>query len=231
MATKLQERRKLLVWGYIRNIVTAYKSLNVPLDIYNVMYLFSRLNDIWSKEYSHKDLIIDQDGTYLKFVADSTQTAFGTNVVKKGIFSWKLQIISKKEINNVYGPCIGIVEDDELLNEDTLRDYQSDDEWCQIGCQLEAGISKLQYPWLTFDETESKEKTWNYVKANHALYNDCIWNKPNDILEIVLNLDERTLRFILNDKDYGIAYREIKQASYRLALTVEGAIGAEFALL
>ena len=94
MTTKEEIRRELLVWGYVRNIEKNHESLIIPLEINNVIYLFARSYDQWSKKYSHKDFTIDSDSAVLKFKGGSIQTAFGKHVVEQGVYNWKLKIIS-----------------------------------------------------------------------------------------------------------------------------------------
>jgi len=45
-------------------------------------------------------------------------------------------------------------------------------------------------------------------------------HKEGSILEVVLNLNDLTISFIINGKDYGIAYSNIEKKHYRIAVCV-----------
>ena len=62
---------------------------------------------------------------------------------------------------------------------------------------------------------------------------DCYnrFNAAGDVVEVILDLDERVLKFIINGQDVGIVFRGIKASSYRLALCVSACKGSRFTLL
>ena len=99
-------------------------------------------------------------------------------------------------------PFIGIMED----NAQFLERYKNSDSWDANGYQLAAGGGYLSC------RLNSKEMN---LTGNH----ECYWNQVGDILEITLDLDERTLSFKVNDIDYGVAVSNIKKTKYRLAFT------------
>ena len=224
MAAKLEERQKLLVCGFVRNMEQVYKSLNIPLEINDIIYLYQRLCEEWNKKYSHPKAIIDETKANIKFIDGMRQTVFGNYVVEEGVFRWKLKIISFNNMRDGYGyPYIGIIE-----NDVDLTGYQNYGFWDEVGCQLTAGNSGLYShddDYSTDDDIAREDMDIVAVTHNY----ECEWKKVGDILEIILDLDERTVRFVVNDIDCGVAFRNIKQTSYRLALTMD--IDAEFQLL
>ena len=102
---------------------------------------------------------------------------------------------------SAFPPYIGIIED----NVKYMKQYQNDNNWDEHGYQLSA------CPEVFYGSDDECEHDDDY---------ECKWNKDGDILEMTLNLNERTLSFALNDEDYGNAVRNIKQTKYRLALSV-----------
>ena len=50
------------------------------------------------------------------------------------------------------------------------------------------------------------------------LYGTCC--QSGDIVEMILDLDERTVSYAINDKDYGIADHDIEQTEYRAGVTL-----------
>ena len=65
------------------------------------------------------------------------------------------------------------------------------------------------------------------IIVNHKC--NCVWRNDGDISEIILDLDTGSLEFVVNGTDCGVAFSNIPQKSYRLALTCDGAQGSEFA--
>ena len=83
-----------------------------------------------------------------------------------------------------------------------MQQYQDSPNWDQKGYQL----TSAPILWHKFE---------NYSY-------ECAWKNDGDILEMILDLNDRTLRFKMNDKDYGIAFDEVDTnvVGYRLALTM-----------
>ena len=69
---------------------------------------------------------------------------------------------------------------------------------------------------------ERESKTNNY---------ECRWSNKDEILVVILDLNEKTLSFKVNDKDVGVALKNIKPANYRLAFSKLECKGSEFVLL
>ena len=216
MTAKRNVSRELLVWGYVREIEMEYKQMNIPFEINDIIYLYQRFCDEWSKRYSNSTLVIDEkeDGNSVCFKNDEISTAFGEHVVEQDVFKWKLKVKRMMDVKYYSGyPFIGIMEN----NDNNLSEYSADGGWSDCGYQLCAGNNGLWCP-------TGERGTDGF---------ECKWKKPGDILEIVLDLNERTVRFILNDEDCGVAFKDIKKTHYRLALTCQAVDGSksEFVLI
>ena len=96
----------------------------------------------------------------------------------------------------------------------TSSKYDARGDWDRVGHQLCAGNNEL----------------WD-KSGRPCYYANCRWRETGDILEMILDLNEKTLRYILNGKDCGIAFNDIDDGSYRLAVTCWGGTGAEFEFL
>eukprot|EP01084_Bolivina_argentea_P109548 195826_1 len=211
---------RLLVLGYIRSIGKEYKIKNFPKEVTDIIHEYEKLvHDKWSKKYSHKDIIINEESiSSISWSACDEGTAYGSEVIDHGVFEWRIKILCPlSRIYQVYsaGPLIGIIED----NESVLQRWQDDIEWneCSDGYQYEGIIGNFY--------------TGNSTATNIISHNsECIWFDQNDILTMTLNLDERTLSFKMNDKDWGVAFGNIEQKKYRLALSMYDC-KAEFAIL
>eukprot|EP01084_Bolivina_argentea_P227005 383392_1 len=218
MADTYEMRQLLLVAGYVRNIELTHNLSNIPREINNIIYIYQRLCDIWSEEYSSSWVEIDSTKSKIKFETSSDATAFGKTVVTEGIFVWRVQIISIKFGVWQAPPYVGIVE----ATEQNLYSFQNSSSFEDAGYQLCGGSNTL---------CGMNENPLNKFRTDITVDYSCYWNKPNDILEIVLNLNERTLGFIVNGIDYGVAFRNIKQTNYCLALSYAGCAGSEFLFL
>ena len=212
MSTLKNLKHELLVAGFIRHMEKEYKLNNIPTEINHLIYLFQQFCDEWSKRWSNRYISIDKITNTITFKTNNYATAFGTNVAKDGIYRWRIQIISLISSHNTAGkeyPQIGIIFD----VPQNLQWYVDNFGWESNGYQLCGGTGTF---WCINDYTQTLKLRWN---------------KPNDILEIILDLNKQTLRLSVNDIDYGIVYDRIKRAKYRLALSCKFHMRSQFALL
>lgn len=213
MAVSKHYRENLLIAGFVKQIENEYQIKNIPEAINTVICSFLRLSDIWNRTYSYKDGIIDENGYTVTMSTDAYMSMFGLYVVTEGVFKWKIKLIKWNEDN--YGACspyIGIIED----NKEYIKNYLNDNNWDQYGYQISSAPAR-------------------YHRGSGSVVRKCDytlrWCKQGDILEMTLDLDERTLSFKLNDEDFGVVFSNIVLGSYRLALTVLECEGACFQLL
>ena len=217
MASQWTKNQELLVWGYIRETENIYY---IPIEINNIIYLYQKICDKWNKNLSNNKYIKMNKSQSMIIIENDiyNTTVFGENIVSKGIFKWKIQILSLiyNGFSKMEGPFIGIIEN----KEKNLIKYKNNDEWHECGYQLCAGNGDF-VSYLKYNKFE-----WN---------NNCKWNKNNDILEIILNLNKQTLSFKVYDKRLFITsyckYYNIKQTDYRLAVSIEYFQGSKFQLL
>ena len=204
------DKKILLVYGYIREIEEEYKIRSIPKEIREIIYLYQKFSDEWDKKVSHQDLIIS--GSSIRWENQNEMTAFGSYAVSEGIWNWKLKIKSLVGDMFIACPYIGIIESED---ENTLIHYQDRGNWQKCGYQLCAGNNGL---WTRYGQCITRDI-------------NCVWNRVDDILEMILDLNDKTLRFVLNGQDCGVAFDEISDASYRLAITCWGGDTAEIQLL
>ena len=215
MATSRNQKQELLVWGFIREIEKVYKIMNVPFEINDIIYLYQRIYDEWSKKYSSDNVIINNDTkSMLTINTKEYVTAFGSHIVTEGVFKWKIQM---QKMTNKPGfgkpPFVGIMEDSEA----NLKRYKDDCNWDDNGYQFCAQSGALFCPY-----TEREKKTDKY---------ECRWMQKGEILHVILDLNDKTLSFKVNDEDFGVAFKNIKHGNYRLAFSTWECKGSEFVLL
>ena len=201
MANNLEKSQRLLVSGFVRNAGEIYNIKNIPTDINTIIHLFLKFYDHWSQKYSSDKMEIDNNGLSCTVRGKRESSVFGTTVVETGVFVWRIEIEQAVIDEDDEGPFVGIIVDDPKI----LEKFQNDDGWDNYGYQL-CAVDGAVVPNGSMGGT----KTWYY---------GCKWHKTSDILEISLDLNERTLSFKVNDKDYGVAYKDIEKRKYRLVLT------------
>ena len=171
------ESRALLVHGDIRNIESDCDILNVPKEIKDIVYMYQKLCDKWDKTKSHKDAIINENLSHIRFKMKGLHgvIAFGAEIVSQGIFKWTLKIMSVKHKKLDASLYIGIMENDEW----NFIHYKSSGSWQRVGYQSWAGNGGL---WCRDrDEYDSEEY-------------DCLWENDGDILELILSLNQAILQ-------------------------------------
>ena len=200
-------KKELLVAGYVREIENHYKIRNIPTEIKDMIYLYQQFHDIWSEKYSHKDIIIDRKKGTFKVTSKYDITVYGSQVVSSGTSTWKIKILwtPQSELES----WIGIIED---KSAEILAKYANDFAWDRFGYQLSC-FNGLLYSGM------EKVRSPSY---------GCEWKRQGDIMEMTLDLNEGTLKFKVNDRDFGVAFKNIKQSRYRLALSTYDAEEAEF---
>lgn len=215
MQTSLS-RQELLIWGYIREIERRFQFRNIPQDISDLIYLFQKCCDEWSKKYTQKDYIFNSMNI---IEADSLNhmTAYGSRVISEGQFSWRIKMIKYAYHDfGAHPPYVGIIED----NEEYMNAYLNNCNFEQYGYQLSS------YPGL-FGRADRNLKKIEISKENFTG-----WKFAGAVLEIELDLDKLTLKFMVNDDTTSIlGYQGIKKARYRLALSVTKFKGSQFQFL
>ena len=213
MAWNLSSKKeKLAVWGYIRQI-EKLNEMNIPNEIYEMIFLYQQFLDKWLET---KDEYITLNDNKLSIsccsdMVDHMVAAVGQYVVKEGIFRWRIKIL-RMEYNKYKNgtPEVGIIRADI-----TSPHYC----WHHDGFQFCGGNGTV-CTGLECKNINNKQYIYTYL-----------WNKPDDLLEIVLDLNEQTLKLKLNDdKDYRVAFTGITKQPYRLAISCLNSHG-EFLLL
>lgn len=191
----------ILVTGFIRQIGKEYKLL-IPEDINGIcfQYWFIKVSDEWDKEFSSQNVKFDCQS--VKLDQDEVASIYGCLSISEGSHSWKIKLVTKAECIS-----IGVIDDDPKVltryNDNNTYDLYGD------GCQL----------WMR--GYFCKENSGN----NEDVYCPECWHKDT-ILTMTLNMDDRSLRYqIVNknlgiDKDYGKTLHKLIKNKYRMVVTL-----------
>ena len=200
-------KRQDTVSGYIHGLETKYK-YEIPKEIIFVCILFyGNEVDEWDPKLVGqctkligRTLIIDDEVKH--FVTGST---FGKKIVKSGIFSWKFKVESIRDTFAGFNPMIGIWKVKNKVDKPPLGKFFTADANYNEAYAFDPGEAKLANPNGYFDSLDK----YKYGKK-------C---KKGTIIEMVLNLDELTLGYIIDGVDYGKAV-DVVQGEYRAAVFI-----------
>ena len=166
------------VFGFVREMENTLCQKNIPelIPIMCLLYFFEN-DDEWDIKEMGKSLkVLDDNKTILR-VAAGIGVAFLSNIVGHGIHKWKFRLnhLNKTGFNGILGLF--------TLNSNNLRRtrgrYNLSD---SNGMSLETGrYNKLMAP-----------------SQDYAI--EC---KSGDIIEMIADIEQGLLKYIINDKDYG----------------------------
>ena len=207
------DHRELLVWGYMREIEKVHKNLNIPFEINEIIYLYQRLYDEWSEKYKSEHISIDANKSMVTINTNNAITIYGKEVVKEGIFKWKVKIISFTYNDFGSYPHIGIVQD----NENDLNNYLGNTDFDDFGYLLCGKSGDL----------------WALSDKKYTPYTHNIWRNNDTILEMRLDLVDGTLSFKTDDEEFDELSININvsQKGYRLALGVCNCEDSQFQII
>ena len=207
----LQKRRYLVTNGYIRSQIEELHYLKIPFDIKQTCYKFlSLICDEWDPIHSHPEMEIT-DNSFKLTTDRMTRSVYGKYIVKNGdIFQWNIGIKSYCDDNSMWHSYIGVIQDIPSV----LKQFSYTYDW----------YKKYGYQF----GVKNKQLRPNQHKNHDSLYGEKFM-KNGDTMSIILNLKNYTLSYIINGNDYGVAFKNIKNASYRLAISMSNlGKGSEF---
>eukprot|EP01084_Bolivina_argentea_P212858 361726_1 len=211
------DKRHILTIGYVHNIkMQCNLAAIVPSEIVNIIYLYHKYCDTWNKKYiSNKYIEFDEHSNQVTTLTNSINTIYGNIVLENGSYTWQLKLIKStwqsKQRNNQQ-PFIGFIVDEHSI----LERYKDSYDWyCPNG-----------YIFCGGDETCGADHIntrphWTYHTEDGILF----FHNDDDILEITLDLDKRTISLSVNGCEPIIPKSfdgSIKKNKYRLVVTFEG---------
>ena len=188
----------ILVSGWMRKAERKFKLL-IPNVIKKICFEYWLITvcDEWLQEYALNDVIfrgqcVTIGDTWHTDGYGAQRSIYGCEVIESGVYSWKIRFITEIE-----WICIGIVEDDKQ----TLQ-------MCASGCNY---ARQHRGCFILCNEI--------YFTNNSRDYYDHIADKGT-IVTMTLDMDNKSISYKINGKDYGIAYDGLIKKKYRLAITL-----------
>mmetsp|Transcript_160 Transcript_160/g.236 ORF Transcript_160/g.236 Transcript_160/m.236 type:complete len:219 (-) Transcript_160:87-743(-) len=218
MSQSDSKRRQLLIRGYLRNFETQFKLSFIPDGIQHIIYLFQKNCDVWDDSIfaaleKPQHIQIDaKEKDVIRVLDDARCTIYGSHIVNTGVYKWTLKILNINYNNINYPPFVGVIKN---TPNDVLAQHYSDTSWytSHKGYMLCGGVQKLYC-------SAFNEKT--YGKA---------FDRSNHVIEMILNLNKKTISYTINGTDCGVAFKDIELVDYRFALGVCGNRGSSFQFL
>ena len=186
----------ILVTGYIREVGDKYKLL-IPMDINTVCFKYWLITvcDEWDKRLSSDKVEYNQQ-LITTIRPNAWKLVYGCLGIDKGLHTWQIKIIS-----DIRFLAIGVIED----NENVLTAYNHNHRFViKHGCCLEVKSG------MFYHRTISSLNAKSYSISSKA--------SQGDIFTMTLDMDNHTLSYKINDKDYGIATNTLDKSKYRLAV-------------
>ena len=181
----------ILVAGYIRNVASEY-NLSIPEDINGICFLFwlIKVCDEWDRKSSAESIKID--GQFAKTTEQGVSSVYGSQSVSQGVYSWRIKTKQKM------WACIGVIEDDVKV----LEQFRNDNDYDESG----HGCFLL---------------TDGFFYNNERLERYCGDFKDKDrIITIILDMDKHSIKFKIDDKEYGIATDKLEKDKYRMIISL-----------
>ena len=205
MAMSYLDQRKyladLIVDGFLR--IHCSKHYNYPMDIQQLcLFMYFEVTDAWNIKISDETILIDTKNN-IAYNAGATTYSFwldvvGTMIAKKGSminkFIWKLKLLKNKQHSLFFG----------IIDRNTYYQHKG-----YLFVFRDNGYGICTTNGKIYSKTALRTK--NGYKYLHT---KC---KCNDVIEMRLDMDMRhdqhpkyaTLSYLINDKDYGIAFDKI----------------------
>ena len=188
----------ILSTGYIRQEIEKNGKLLIPAEIKQICfdYWFIHVCDEWDKQYSNDKYEINGSCIKLKGEEGRKSSAYGKHVVESGIYSWEIKIKSPL----IHWVCIGVIQDDDKL----LKKHRNNSDYENYdygGCLFRNGA------WYSHGRSRT-----GYGPG---------FGGQNDVVEMILDMNNHTISYKVNDEDYGIACNKMNKDKYRLVINFD----------
>eukprot|EP01084_Bolivina_argentea_P138060 243150_1 len=150
--------------------------------------------DLFQKKHCDKSYRISPNSLIISKKRDHSSIAYLSNIIEEGVSKWKFRIIKCSGYI-----AIGVWKTNHPININTL-----------LHGDKANGIS---YAFEIHSEILSKgdcNRERQYINRSNRV--------EGDIIEMTLNLNDRTIRYKINCYNYGIAFDNIEKRKYRAAI-------------
>ena len=190
----------ILVYGYIRDINKKFKLL-IPDDINKICFEYWLITvcDEWDKHYlSSEHVEIDESGATVKSIKAGVVSIYGCRTVDKGVYSWQIKLMMNVAATSRWF-CMGVIQDKHGILERFKQSYMYVE---HHGCCL-----------------HNDGRFYRGSASFGKDYMDRFKVEEEIIILMTLDMDNHTLSYKVNDKDYGIVTDQLGKDRYRLVIS------------
>ena len=206
---------KNLVFGFIRNVQPLLPQNNVYYNIPEIVFhgtlLFYNPMDEWDKKYVGKGDTLK--GNSITHNTLSHSSSFGSIIASdSGEYHWKFRLQNIGEQSVYWSVVIGIWKV-KSNDEPPIHTYFTSSGYKNNELTYKCGYAyNVNMGTLVDNRGENAKHGGPYgVKC-----------KSGDIVSMTLNFTDLTLKYNVNGKDMGIAFKNIENTKYRAALSMSG---------
>lgn len=188
-----------LVTGWIRT----NSSNSIPFCVNQICCIFFAEFDDWDQNFMSDQFTIDPVNNKILHHSEGQHglySAFLTNIASSGKHCWKFKIINWGDSNLMFGVW--------NLKSDTPKSQA-----------LSTYIGKTANTSYVFDYgfAELNKYDKNGIWTGAGTYGETV--KVGSIIQMTLDLKDLTISYIINDEDYGVAFKEIEKSKYSAVIT------------
>lgn len=198
----INQQTKDLVNGWIRLNTLKNKDKLIPKCVNQICCIFFCVtSDVWNMELMSEVFTTDPNNDKLLHHSGVTglRSAFLTNIVSFGKHCWTFKIINYGPYNLMFG----------IWNLESLVPTKAALDTYIGSVANTAYVFDFGFAELNIYDTNSWTGAYTYGQQCEI----------GSIIKMNLNMDDLTLSYCINDKDYGIAFQHIENTKYSAIIT------------
>ena len=212
---KVDESTKNLIYGFCRKSHESLPTDNIyyniqPLIIHIIMlYYWIKYEWCTDEDYLQSSCFDIKQDVVTRIYDSGNRTIFLDQTISSGIHEYKFRIFIAERDQNYFDLSIGIIMD-KFIKPENIKNECHFLQDTGYGFSTSRAIASCKSNWL------SRE----YAKI------------PNDgdIITMIVDLEQNTISYKINDEDYGVAFDQIEEGEYRVAV-YSYTIGSKIELL
>ena len=213
----INKKSHLIVYGYLReyemdtfgDLCKSNPYYNFPEIMLKICLIYYHTMDKWDKRYIGPHHELTKDGLCIENTKEKTGTSYGEIIASSpGVYKWRFKLNHVPKLSYSYwGIILGVWKITAAQEPKTKKSFPSITNY--------QGSHKWGYAFDAMNGTLVNARGDN-AKTGGEYGRRCV---TGDVVEVVLDLDVFTIKFNINDKDYGFAHKDIEDTEYRIALT------------
>ena len=192
------ERSMFIVIGYMHD----NGETEFLVDLIKVITTYYHRLDEWCSIYRGKNMKIlegSNNTIFCKTVLWTHECILGTEIISGGRYKWKIRVNKLYYKPNFWHIYTGVIN----MNKANIN-FKGENQYVEsIGC-------------YTFDTTKGRVVN----QSNRSLCFETKVTKPGDIIDITLDLEEKSVRCKVNGTDVGESIKKIEKGQYRLLVSL-----------